>query len=88
MLFPLQAFPTPNCCPPIVNGNKPGTIVGGSGSGTSGSHQSAALNLAQTLKNTSPRLAGTTIYLNTPLNAYGKYNGTSCGSFAPLRNTF
>lgn len=88
MPFPLQAFPTPNCCPPIINGNKPGTIFGGSGTSTQGSHQSAFLNVAQILKNTSPRLAGTTLYVNKPLNAYGSYYGAPGGSGAPPRNTF
>jgi hypothetical protein len=88
MPFPLQAFPIPNCCPPKINGNKPGTIVGGSGSGTQSSHQSAVLNLAQTLKNTSARLAGTTLFVNKQLNAYGSYYGAPGGSGAPPRNTF
>ena len=60
----------------------------GSGTSTQGSHQSAFLNVAQILKNTSPRLAGTTLYVNKPLNAYGSYNGAPGGSRAPPRNTF
>ena len=80
--------PPPSCCPLKINGDKPGTISGGSGSGVQGSHQSRVLGMAQILKNTSGRLKGRTIFVNNQLNAYGSYNGAPGGSRAPPRNTF
>jgi hypothetical protein len=88
MKFPIQKYPISNCCPVKINGNKPGTLFGGSGSGVQGNHQSRVILLAQRLKNTSSRFTGKTVYVNKPLNVYGSYLGAPGGSGAPPRNRF
>lgn len=84
----IEVTPIPKCCPQKVNGNKPGTIYGGSGSGVQGAHQSNIINITQRLKNTSGRFAGRTVYVDNPLNVYGSYFGAPGGSRAPPKNTF
>lgn len=77
----------PYCCYPRIL-PKPGTIFGGSGSGTQGNHQTKVFYVATRIQNASASKNTRTTFVYNKLNVYGAYGGAIGGSRAPPQNYF
>lgn len=75
------------CCPPRIL-PKPGTIFGGSGSGTQGNQQTETFYVASRVQIAFASKNTRTTFVYNNLNVYGAYGGAIGGSRGPPRNSF
>lgn len=76
-----------NCCPPRII-TKLSTILGGSGSGVQGTHQTKVFYVASKIQHSTASKNTRTTFVYNNLNVYGAYGGAIGGSRAPPQNTF
>ena len=88
---PIPPIPTPksipHCCPPRIL-PKLSAILGGSGSGIQGNHQTEAFYVASRVQIAFASKNTRTTFVNNNLNVYGAYGGAIGGSRGPPRNSF